>query len=299
MRRALMLLLLGLTLLAGCRDDQARPLKPGRPSPTPSPLVIDGIPRPVAFPDLGANPRVFINQLIQVTGSYTPLTPAVCDLYKGPLTVWGLVADNLQMGAVGYETVLQLVPPGTSLTVEGFWRFYVGPLGCGKEPPHEGLWYLEVRRIVQPNPLTRATIGGEGAADGLPVPTESVGSLDTPPPANVITPTVEVGNGGVVVSITPPPSATPTPITVVLPSPTGGATLPGTSVPSPTLPAQPTPSTPAPTPTSSPTPAGNLPVVSPSPTTPSLPTLPSGPGTPEPCPYPGDDECKPTSTPYP
>lgn len=297
MRRTLLWLVLGLMLLAGCRGQQARPLKPGRPSPTPSPLVLDGIPRPAAFPDLGANPRVFLNQLIQVTGSYTRLTPAACDVYKGPRIVWGLVADNLQLSAAGYEAVLELVPAGTTLTVEGFWRFYVGPLGCGKEPSSEGLWYLDVQRIVQPNPLTRAGATGQQPLLVAPTPTESVGSLDTPLPTAVFTPTAAAGNGGGIPVVTPTASPTPTPITVAVPSPTGGAVLP-TATPTVTAPSTLTPPT-TPTPSPSPTPAGDLPVVSPSPTSPALPTLPSGPGTSEPCPYPGDEECKPTSTPYP
>jgi hypothetical protein len=39
------------------------------------------------------------------------------------------------------------------MTVEGYWRLYEGPLGCGKNAPRAAIWYLEVLRIVEPNPL--------------------------------------------------------------------------------------------------------------------------------------------------
>ncbi len=53
----------------------------------------------------------------------------------------------------GYEEVLKRLPDGLTMTVEGIWRQYDGPLGCGKEPGDGQAWYLQVERIISPNPL--------------------------------------------------------------------------------------------------------------------------------------------------
>ena len=69
--------------------------------------------------------------------------------------------------------------------VQGIWRFYAGPVGCGKESQEsKGLWYLDVEHILQPNPLP---IAGNGAVievttndEGTPqeVPTEGASTGD-------------------------------------------------------------------------------------------------------------------------
>jgi hypothetical protein len=107
----------------------------------------------VSFPNLAEDPIAYRDQRIQVTGEFTPVTPPDCRPYSGPPIAWSLVSDELQLNAIGFEDVLRLVAPGTTMTVSGIWRAYQGPLGCGKEPEDGTVWYLQVDRIIEPNPL--------------------------------------------------------------------------------------------------------------------------------------------------
>ncbi|MEZ4589737.1 MAG: hypothetical protein R3D55_01140 [Chloroflexota bacterium] len=170
----------------------------------------------VNFDALNDSPSEYANQRIRVTGNYLRLEPPDCTLFSGPRIQWGLVADGLQLNAVGFETiVLPIVPQNLQMTVEGIWRRYPGPAGCGKEP-ERGLWYLDVEQIVAPNPLVAGT--------ATPVGVLSV----TPPPFPTVTPTLTEGG---------PPPAIGTPIpnvtivgTVQVSTPTSTPALDGTAV---------------------------------------------------------------------
>lgn len=169
MRRIVILAFLIVIGAFGCRS-QARPLKPIRPTPTAGGVVVSAQPLPVTFEEINANPAAYINQPIRVSGAFTPLERVTCSPYKGPLTEWALVGNGLQMNAVGYERVIPLLASGQGMTVDGVWRFYRGPVGCGKEPATANLWYLEVTRILQPNPIVQGGTLAE-LPDGQPQPT--------------------------------------------------------------------------------------------------------------------------------
>lgn len=281
-----------LLLLVGCRAHNSRPLKPWQPTPTESALIIQSEPQLVSFEELATNPRLFLNQSLQVTGSYTRLSAAACDPYKGPRITRALVAQNLQMNTVGYESVLGLAPEGQILTLEGVWRYYDGPLGCGKEPARAGVWYLAVLHIVQPNPLPQAgtvslitPVSAESTPDINGLNATSAADLTaTPEPGDFGTPVVPLPPTATAtpINVAPPLPGTPTPPLLVTATPLPRATQPGN------LPTA-TPATTTPTPT---------PGASTTPTPPNLPTLPSGPGTPGSCGYPPGQDCR-TSTPYP
>lgn len=247
----------------------------------------------VNFDALNDNPSEYANQRIRVTGNYLRLEPPDCALFSGPRIQWGLVADGLQLNAKGFEAiVLPIVPLDTPMTLDGIWRRYPGPAGCGKEP-ERGLWYLEVEQIVQPNPLIAGT--------ATPVGILSV----TPPAFPTVTPT---GTAGAL----PPVGGTPIPnVTIVgtvaagtpIGTPTGTAvlgtpTFPPTSIATATITPTPGPGTPTavsgtptatPTPTASGTPGSGTP--DPTPTNSSLVTATPGgypvpPTLPPPTPYP-------------
>jgi hypothetical protein len=157
-RRAGWILLLGLlaalaTLAWFMWPDDPRPLYPALPTRTRLPATVEATLSEVSFPDLAEDPIAYRDQRIQVTGNFTPVTPPDCRPYSGPPIAWSLVSDELQLNAVGFEDVLRLVAPGTTMTVTGTWRAYQGPLGCGKEPKDGTVWYLQVDRILEPNPL--------------------------------------------------------------------------------------------------------------------------------------------------
>lgn len=227
-----------------------RPLYPILPTFTLPPGTADYQAHEVGFAELNDDPAAFQNQRLQVSGSYTRMPAPECLDHSGPAIRWSLVADDLQLNAVGFENLLRLVEEGIEMTVVGTWRVYRGPVGCGKEPPGGVVWYLEVDRILEPNPL-------QGTVD--PALTVVVGTLEFPAPGSggdtlgevEISPTLE---GGDIVSPTvtldpnqPLPGTLPpfdTPPTTGMPT----AALPVTPLATPGLPGTPDPlATPGPT----------------------------------------------------
>lgn len=263
--------------------NQPRPLKPVRVTVTSAEFYINREPELVTFTELNENAAAYQNKFIRITGHYFPQKLPDCAPYSGPVFRSVLVSDELQLDMLGGEAALRIVPVNTKLTVDGIWRKFEGPVGCGKEPPRQTLWYLELTNIVAPNPimgLTTATPAGvEPPVGGLPLPTTTPTSA-----VNVPTPTQTPS-----LAMTAVPTATPiddslTPtrpaVVTVTPLPTGT----GTAV----FPTPPT-NTPTPgftgTPGSSPTPMPTVntigtPAASP---TPPPPLGTSTPGTP----YPG------------
>jgi hypothetical protein len=240
------------------------------------------IPITVTFSQLDANPAAHLNRLIQVTGTFTSLPPHPCAAPRGPAPQWALVEGALRLDAIGFEPVMALVPEGTPLTVVGFWRYYHGPVGCGSVLPVNNVWYLEVLRLVAPNPLPG--VGPLPAA--TPLPGVSVTPLAT------ATPTATLGTGTPLPTLTPSVTAIPTGTPDLTISPTPSATPTETETPTPTLAAG-TPSatpaetgTPAFTPTPAPTtPGGSTPTLSAPTETPSGYPPPPPPPTATPPPY--------------
>lgn len=290
MYRATALLLLAIAVLAACGTTKGE-LRPGDDE-----SEIGGIflsqPQLVTFTALQDDPEAYQDQLVRVSGSFFRLPAPECVIFTGPGTSWSLIADKLRLDALGFEESLQLVRPGTGLTVDGIFRKYEGPLGCGKRPPVDVAWYLETIRIVQPNPIARAigTLDSsmspvQPPAMWSPTPLSTImvteqstqaatatssGSIPTATPtafgsATLIpTPTVSGTPPTQVVTVTPSPSGTQTNGTAtVIPSPT--PTLgPGTSQPTPTNTIQPTPG-PTQPPISTSTPGGYPPPTPPTP----------------------------------
>ena len=118
----------------------------------------------VTFTELNSDPLAYLNKPIQVSGSYIKLDSPSCPRFTGPNPAWALVSEDLQLEAKGYERVIRILTPGTNMVVQGIWRFYQGPLGCGKGPTEGSSWYLQVQRIVQPNPLV-----GDGNANPIDI----------------------------------------------------------------------------------------------------------------------------------
>jgi hypothetical protein len=272
-----LLLLLLLLLPVACQS--ANTLKPIRPTVTPGGVIV-GEPLLITFAELQAAPFTYLNQEIQVTGYYQRQAPPACRHERGPKIRWTLSEGEWTMLATNLETILRLVPDHFSLTVQGIWRRYEGPYGCGKKPSSSVVWYLQATRILYPNPLPNfslATLPAPGSG-GAPAP-----ALSPSPPVSETPPAVTPG----VIS-----TATHTPTSAVIVSAT--ATIAG----QPTSPAAPTATpgltavvTPSPTVTISPTATATT----------VLPTLPAGTALPTATPtlagYPGPPPPVPTATP--
>lgn len=263
-------------------------------SPLPSNGLVNSEPIALTFSDLDANPLAYRNKLVRVAGNYTRLSPVVCTPFKGPRPRWGLVAEGFQMDMVGLNEIIDLAPEGATLTVDGVWRLYEGPLGCGKEPSSGSAWYLEARRIVQPNPLIFNGMPSDPSGETI---TPSVGLEPTP----TITGTVPTGEPEEEEeSIIDFETSTPDPagLTPTIPIASTTPTLTPTSIrvtatATPTRPNQGggnNNTTTTPTTTASPTPTGTVGPGTPQPTNEALPTSPSGtviPATLGPSPTPG------------
>ena len=244
----LLLLLLLLSLgLAGCLGrGQFGPL---RATATPrgdfskSPIT-------VTMSQLAADPYTFRDQLVQVSGTFAPPTMPACSTpyQRGPAVRWTLAADNLLLEVAGYNAIWPRLPEDLPMTVVGIFRRYTGPLGCGKRPPTETIWYLQALHIVSPNPLPLA--GPPQPTAGTPIvpptfpagtPSPTPDQQTSPTPTLTLTPT---GTATLLPGITPSPtgSATPTPTTTATipagasPSPTSPPTTTATGTPAPTLP---------------------------------------------------------------
>jgi len=249
---AAILLLAGFVLVVySLTNGQRRPLYPSLPTFTPVSDVVTGEPALLTFTELNADPAAYRNQRIQVSGNYASIAPPACASYSGPTIRWSLVAEDLQLNAIGFENILRLVREGTPMTVTGIWRLYEGPVGCGKEPPDASVWYLAVDQIIEPNPLF-----GEGGialtvVAGSPLPT--LPPLDLEPPTPVATPTLPATEaisatatlpatptfalpGTTVISTIATTTITPTPTVPGTPLPPGTPTLTITPGPSPTAP---------------------------------------------------------------
>lgn len=279
----------GLALLSMCilalvllLRDPIRSLRPFRPEPESVELIVDGQPILVTFAELSENAAEFNNKRIRVTGIYLPLQPPDCSPFNGPLIHWSLISEGLQLNARGFERPLAIISPGTTLTVEGIWRQYEGPVGCGKEPPQGNVWYLQVERIIQPNPLVASTADPQAfLLQGVVTP-----MFPTPGPSR--TPSGPGSSPTVLPQLTP---LTPTPLpsltvtgTAVTPLPDFTATATATSTQTNT-PAFVGTNTPAGTPgsgTATATPTGTI-----------------TPGTPIPTPTNGPQPTLPGLTPYP
>ncbi len=222
---AAVLLLVGVVLVvAALVNRTARPLYPNLPTFTPLASAVESEPAVLTFAELNADPDAYRDRRIQVAGDFASVAPPDCVPYAGPGIRWSLVAEELQLNAVGFENVLRLLEEGTPMTVTGIWRLYRGPVGCGKEPPDANVWYLAVDQILEPNPL----LGGNNVAL-----TVIAGSpLATLPPLDLEAPTLEA-TPTLTVTLATEPTSELLPTTGVLP--TIGATSTETPSPSPTV----------------------------------------------------------------
>lgn len=251
----LMIYTVGCLLMAGCAGTKSGKGFFG-PIPTAATLerVVSNEPIQIDFVTLNAAPQIYQDQLLRISGNYTPLPLPECAPYRGVAVRWALVADSLRMDALGFESVMRLVAPETTLTVDGIWRQYRGPLGCGKEPAMQISWYLEVQRVVEPNPIAQlTTIEGEATVDpGFLGPPESLATqlstaevtpletttltlTPTPTPPNLVTVPPQTVAPTLAISLTPTRQPTPTATPNRPPTGTLSPTPTITLTPSPTL----------------------------------------------------------------
>ncbi len=215
---------LGVTFLlvlaiSGCSKDDATPSK----TATATWAGAGAVARPLLL-ELAASPASFENVRVRVTGRYGVIPAPVCSgVLRLPPSTWALTDAGVVTRAAGLETVvLPLAPDELTMEVEGFWRRWEGLVGCGNSAVASTVWYLEVQRILSPNPIERATL----------TPLGWVGASETPESGTLVHPTVPY--------LTPTPLPSATPLVAVPAAPTPLPSPTNTTIPSPL--ATPTPS---------------------------------------------------------
>lgn len=258
------LLLLFWLTACGARQGQLKPL---RATPTPG-GPFSAQPQLVTFLALQEDPEAYKDKLVRVSGAYYILPPTQCLPKSGPNAQWALIADDLRLDTLGFEGLMKLIAPDTDLTIDGYFRFYEGPIGCGKDAPESTAWYLEAIQIVQPNslaasdrpsgggfvvgePSSQPTIFGSGQATPQTTPAGATSSPSATPTTSTVIPT-----GTVTATATPTSTSSPTgtlasstatrPGTATTPQGTPGSAT-GTATLTPTSTATASPSVPTPT----------------------------------------------------
>lgn len=172
----------------GCsRPVSANRINSSRPSTTA--VISVGQPLSVNVDQLLQAPEAYQGRLVRLTGQFRRAPVIVCDgiTRRAPAT-WRLAQTEQFVAAGGYETLIPvLLPPGMTVTVDGVWRFWRGPVGCGKEAPMQSIWYLAVTDVIAPSPIARVTLTPFGAepqptADQTEPPSEPP-PIGTPAPA--------------------------------------------------------------------------------------------------------------------
>lgn len=242
--RHIFLIIVVLFLLAGCQRGENESGEEGEDEQAVGTVRPDPI--PVSFATLNADPFTFLNRVVRVTGVYRPAVPVGCFPFSGPETRWRMIADGFELPIDGLAQVTEVAPDGLVVTIDGIWRKYEGPFGCGDEPPELTFWYLEANQVVSPNPLggellaqsSLATVDAAetergAAAPTSPNPTVNLTVTLIPTPSRVI-----VGTVTAVPTFTPTVrvtvSATPTANSQSTPTVTPTGTLLSTSTPGPT-----------------------------------------------------------------
>jgi hypothetical protein len=267
------ILLLMLAVACIDRGGRLKPLNEGSENS----LIITDQPELVTFSELQADPEYYRDRLIRVTGTYIPLSPPDCYPFSGPGTNWALISEGLRLDVVGFKQVTRLVSQDTIMTVDGFFRLYEGPIGCGKSAPVETAWFLEILQVVQPNPLVSSgRLASAGGLFGLPSPqaspTDSGTTGETLPSAEGLgQPTnVPTATSGDLLPVVPTSTETGTP------AGTPRSTAIPTSSPTPSATSITSRGTSAPTATNTPRSAQGVPTNTPRsgplPTSPALPT---------------------------
>ncbi len=184
-----------------------------------------GQPTAVALSELMAEPEAYAGRFLQLSGGYKRLPLLVCrqEPHPGPAnwalvekaaateaavteaaateaaTTEGAATKVMATAAVGSEEIIvaiggldtqlrALVAQGTPLTVNGYWLYWEGPVGCGKQAVPRQVWYLRVTELVSPAQLARYPLTPAGTVtDGLPIEGEEGGETGTPESEEVAT----------------------------------------------------------------------------------------------------------------
>jgi hypothetical protein len=219
-RQGLVSIIFSCFLLVGCLGGTP-PLATPTPFPTATadPFQPPAGTQAVTLAELLAEPALYQNQLIQVTGQFYRLPRLVCgslvSTYRLPAS-FTLREGELVLYGGGIGAARDVAPDGLTMTINGRLLSWRGPVGCGKRAVVQEIWYVETSHVVVPRPLTSATLTPAAVVAG-------VNGEDVDQPTPTATPEDDL-DPGLVPTATPTPASdvpemTPTPTFTPTPTP--------------------------------------------------------------------------------
>lgn len=219
-KRLCLFLLIFSHVLVACGTDEL----PTTPTPFgfgDSEVVVVAAAEATAVPlaELVAEPEAYDGQFVQLSGQYKRLPLLICsgETHPGPAT-WTLVTladsegddenaerEEIIVAVDGLDSQLRaLIDEGSLLTVNGYWRFWEGVVGCGKQAVPSQMWYLKATELVAPVQLARVTAVSTGdESDGDP------GTAVATPPVTPTIPITLTPTTAVITATIAPPFETP------------------------------------------------------------------------------------------
>ncbi|MFO7537397.1 MAG: hypothetical protein R6X32_04970 [Chloroflexota bacterium] len=221
-RQGLFIIIFSCFLLVGCRDEASSAVTP-TPFPTETAVSVAAAAavQPITLDELMADPTIFQNQQIEVTGRFHRLPRLICDnpasTYRSPAS-FTLRQGEVSLHGGGLGAGRDLIPDGLTMTINGRLLSWRGPVGCGKRAVVQEIWYIEASRVISPRPLTNATLTPAAViADvsdpeqTLPVPTPTPTATSTSAEDPELPPLETPSSPPDLPETTPIPTATPTP----------------------------------------------------------------------------------------
>jgi hypothetical protein len=161
-RQGLLTIIFSYVLLVGCRGEAA---PAATPTPFPSVTAVSAAApasiQPITLAELMADPAIFQNEQIEVTGQFYRLPRLICGspvpVYHSPAT-FGLQDGEAILFGGGLGSGRDIAPDGLTMTINGRLLSWRGPVGCGKRAVVQEIWYIETNRVISPRPITNATL---------------------------------------------------------------------------------------------------------------------------------------------
>lgn len=180
------LLLFTFFVVMGCTPAVSQTPTPFALASSPTPNIAGARPLRLTLEDVLFNPVAYEGARIQVNGRYKKLPVRVCEgqRFDSPAS-WSITDGERILFLDGFEgQIRQLLPEQITVEVSGIWRRWNGPMGCGKEAIRSEVFYLDVRNVISPNPITAVTLTpfGEAIAEDPLTTPESVADEAAPTP---------------------------------------------------------------------------------------------------------------------
>lgn len=159
---------------SGCAGARS-PIPTPFPTSEPTGTIVPSGPVVLSVTELLNAPGLYLDTVVQLTGRLRKAPLVICDsdYYPSPAS-WGLGEEGLLAAAGGFDDqVRTLLPKDLTMTVEGRWRRWEGMVGCGKQAQRQEVWYLDVNRILSPNPLSLITLTPPSGIEISAVTTEA------------------------------------------------------------------------------------------------------------------------------